>query len=1247
MHDRGAQAGQQGGIVRGMDRVVVARDTREGAHVDRGDDHGVAATTTRGLHRVLAHGTAGADRIGQLRLADAATDREALDQRRDRGVAGTVAVVGGDLHVHLDHPAEVGVDHVLHLGLDTQDGRIGRQTVLHVHGVVEVDQVEHALDHRQAVVGLRGAERGEHRRPARADEDVGDTVGTGGQGRRQSRTRDTGMVGDLLRQPAEGDAGRALLHGGQLLARGDTEQRRHGRRRVLRGDDGSATGVHGGRHGQADLDGLVPRERHRQAHVLGVEDAQGGARRGVHGGGVGLDGPLVQVAEAVYRVHGLPAGPVHIRSRQHGVEQTGRKVLVTASGDLHRLDTGRDQLVDGGLLEPVEQLTDGLVGAGDARDGDGARDDADLIGAVARIVGLPQGIGPPPATHVLVDHRHEVHRLARGAAQRDEERDVGRVQDHRIGIRELPGQRRQRRVRPVEGRIVGEQRRDRATIGRVQPGLGTLQHLAETLTPGDVDPRVLGRVGHLLRADGELEVAGEPLPVGHLRDVAEVRLRGDVQRGDDLVAACGHGLGIARDLVEQAARAGRRVVDLVDVRAQLAPAGGHAAGGGAGADPVRSAGGLDEHPLDLGRRGRLEGRHRRGADQDAVERHRREAVGGGPAAGQVVGSPLGGTDATADAQHQVGSGAQLGVGGEQQVVEVLPRVVATGAAALDVDDDRVVRHLVRDADHRADLRDGARLERDVADAGLGQLLDDRDGFLELGDAGGDDHTVERCARGAGPRHEPLATHVQLPQVRVEEHRVELHGAARLEQPLQLLDVVGEDLLGDLTATGELGPVAGVGRGGDDLRIDGGRRHAGQQDRRTAGQARERRLDTLTAVGQGDRLRRECGPRLRHLGLRARGQQVALTAAGRGGDDAHTLAPQARAGHPRQQLTGTQIQDPRGTGRDGVVDEGDPVDRVDEHFLRQRTGEVGVQAAARRPVGDLLDSVGQRGVVETDLGRDRLEGRGEHSTAALLRLPLAGLRGGDLLAALLHARQCGRRTGQHDAATGVADGDDGGPLRILVGEDLGDDGAQALGVDVGDGEHREALGAGDDAAATADEGGSGTDELGDREDLPVLGAGGLGGRDGEHALGVADHGGRGLRGHVEALVRQRAQRGHLGQEHAGQRHRGGGQCGLGGTGDGRLVLVGDFLLEHPGDGVEAARAHHDEVVCDGREQRVGLVDQFGQDRLESVVAAEFLEGAEPRGTLAAEGEGVRLPGEELVDQRALSGGGADPPVAGAS
>ena len=39
--------------------------------------------------------------------------------------------------------------------------------------------------------------------------------------------------------------------------------------------------------------------------------------------------------------------------------------------------------------------------------------------------------------------------------------------------------------------------------------------------------------------------------------------------------------------------------------------------------------------------------------------------------------------------------------------------------------------------------------------------------------------VERRAGGAGPLHQALAAELQLPQVRVEEQRVELHRAARV------------------------------------------------------------------------------------------------------------------------------------------------------------------------------------------------------------------------------------------------------------------------------------------------------------------------------------------------------------------------------------------------------------------------------------------------------------------------------------
>ena len=61
-------------------------------------------------------------------------------------------------------------------------------------------------------------------------------------------------------------------------------------------------------------------------------------------------------------------------------------------------------------------------------------------------------------------------------------------------------------------------------------------------------------------------------------------------------------------------------------------------------------------------------------------------------------------------------------------------MVAAGAAALDVHDDVLAGNLGRDLDDRLDLIDGARLEHHVADADAVELVDQLDGFLELGDA---------------------------------------------------------------------------------------------------------------------------------------------------------------------------------------------------------------------------------------------------------------------------------------------------------------------------------------------------------------------------------------------------------------------------------------------------------------------------------------------------------------------------------
>ena len=312
----------------------------------------------------------------------------------------------------------------------------------------------------------------------------------------------------------------------------------------------------------------------------------------------------------------------------------------------------------------------------------------------------------------------------------------------------------------------------------------------------------------------------------------------------------------------------------MDVRAELAAARGHSARGLACADPAGDALGVDEHLLDLGARGRLEGGHRGGADEDGVHGHRGETVVERPLPGEIVGRAFWRADPAADGEDDVRPAAELAVGGEEEVVEGLPRVVPAGAAALDLHDDRDARRFGGYADDLPDLCDGAWLEGHVSDAGLAELVDELDRIIKVGNAGGDDDAVERDAGGARLLHEALAADLHVPQVGVEEEGVELGRAARLEQLGQALGVRGEDGLGDLSTAGELRPVARVRRGGDDGRIDGRRSHACQHDGRGSGETGERGLYVSSAIRKTDQARLVSAPGQLDRRRGARSEEVA-------------------------------------------------------------------------------------------------------------------------------------------------------------------------------------------------------------------------------------------------------------------------------------------------------------------------------------------------------------------------------------
>ena len=415
----------------------------------------------------------------------------------------------------------------------------------------------------------------------------------------------------------------------------------------------------------------------------------------------------------------------------------------------------------------------------------------------------------------------------------------------------------------------------------------------------------------------------------------------------------------------------------MDVGAELATAGGHAVQRLSGPDPVLGAGGVDEELLDRRRGGGLQAGHRGGADQDPVDRHQRVAVGLRPLARQVLRGALGGSDSTAHADRDVGLRPQFGIGGQQQVVKVFPGVVTAGTAAFHMGDHGLGSHLRGDPDNRADLLDGAGLEADVADTGLAQLVDQCDGLLKIRNAGADDDSIDRGPGLTGLLHQAFSAHLQLPQIRVEEERVELDRPARLQQGGQLSDPPVEDRLGNLTAAGEFSPVPGVGRGCDDARVDGRRGHPRQQHRRAAGEPGELRRQLHRTVGQADHRGRITRPRFRHLRRGSDGEQVALAAAGGRRHDPHAETANDRGGQPGQDVTGSEVEDP---ARAGIPETGHrlhPVNRLDHDSVGHRAGQVDVEADCGGPPADDVNAVGQPRRVKSDLDGDRIEHRLEH------------------------------------------------------------------------------------------------------------------------------------------------------------------------------------------------------------------------------------------------------------------------------
>ena len=1162
VHERGHESGDGGAAVRGVDRVEVAGGARERGHLVRRLDLDAAQQAARGRigeRLVGVHTVEGEHRLldgelvamevevvavvrglGRQRVGiGAAADREALGLVGEHGAVG-----GGVVHVNGHHAAGGGLEVVLGpAGHADGLASVGEQLLLgdlELDEVVEVHGVEQALDDREAV-DVHGAERRVDGGPGRADQRVGGDAG-GLEVLRHGAGGGGLVVESEVGGQRVGGVGLAERAGGRVVALLDD---RHGGQLVA-GDGGVADAGGGGEHRVDVLGQALAVDDREQAGFGAVDDQRDDdVAHGVLGQatvrivvpvGVQMD---VEVEQLAVLAGADVADLVVLVAVGGAVGGVGHQVAdpgdVRAVAD-ERLGVGGDaqlgeglgglavvgglDALGGGLLEAAEDVGDRLVHRGDAGHGDRSGDDAHGIGGVAGVLGLPQLVLAPPTQQVVVDDRHERHRLGEFTHQGREPGHVGGGHLELGGLRIGGAQLGDGGLRVgFHGGAVGEQRVQLAGLLRADAGLDALQQVQEALGVGLVDPR-----------EGQLGEALGPLEIGHVLEVAEVRLGGLVQGLDDLVVAGVQLLGVLHDAHEQAAALGGGVLQLVDVGVQVAQTGGHAADGLAGRHPllaarrervrigggVGDAGGFDQHLLDLRAGVRLLGGHCGGADEHAVHRHVRHVIDAGPLTGDVIGGTLRRADAAAGHEHQVLAVAHVGVGGQQQVVQRLPGVVAAGHAALDLDDDRGRGHGLGDAHDLADLVHGARLERHVRDAVGRERGDELLGLVELGDAGGDDDAVDRGAGGALLRHDALGAELQVPQVAVHEHRVELDGAALLELLLELGHVTVEDVGGHLAAAADLRPVAGVRGRGHDLRVHGGRRHAGEQHRGLAGQLAELGADLVAGRRMQD-ARGEATPILGSLRVAVQRGERGAFGSGGGFDHAdagalHVGGDQLAGGGARAEIDDPQLR--RIVGGDQLAHARSPVHMVNKHLVGQHAGALAVEAAGLRPGHGLLDRVGHQRGVERQRDLKVFEHRVEHRAAADLLIAQLGLvlvllfRFGD------ERRQVLRIAGKHLVVGGVGDGDGDRAARL---RHAGDQRLDLLDGGALDRQHRGGLA---DLGVQGDELGLAAaghaDQLGDGQDLVDLvgcgldrsgGHGGLHHVHGEHALRVAEHGGR--------------------------------------------------------------------------------------------------------------------------------------------
>ena len=217
--------------------------------------------------------------------------------------------------------------------------------------------------------------------------------------------------------------------------------------------------------------------------------------------------------------------------------------------------------MDCGCFKTCEQLSNRLIGLGNSSDSGSAGDDAYLFCGVALIVCLPQRVLAPPTAYIGINDWDKCWWLALAAQKINEPGNIGSGNGVLFGCWVCRNDISDSALRIVDinGNLCGEF----AVVSSGQALFNARDHLLKTTCPGHIDPRAHVR---------DLEVACQPLGIGHLIDIAEVWLCGTSDGCDDLIATGGNGVGVTSNLVQKATSLGEGVVNLVDIRPQLGAA---------------------------------------------------------------------------------------------------------------------------------------------------------------------------------------------------------------------------------------------------------------------------------------------------------------------------------------------------------------------------------------------------------------------------------------------------------------------------------------------------------------------------------------------------------------------------------------------------------------------------------------------------------------------------------------------------